>query len=220
MKQIFLAVLLIFGPAQLALATSTEQVSVSDGITTVTIGSATNSVSYSNANFDGWNIVVAGGTSQSPLLSPFGLDTFTLAATCAGGTACVTHALTISLSDMNFTQVPLGGFLETFSGTIASGSASQSGWFSSTNTLFAQTTSIGTLGPLSGTFGVTTSGGSAGPSAYSLTLVQTIAANSQGVSLDGQLRAVPEPASLLLLGFGLCGAGLLGLARRKDNALT
>jgi len=220
MKQIFLAVLLTLGPAQLALATSTEQVSVSDGITTAVISSLGNSVSYSNANFDGWNIVVAGGVSQSPLLSPFGLDTFTLAATCAGGTACVTHDLTISLSDINFTQVPLGGFLETFSGTISSGSASQSGWYSTSNTLFAQTTSIGTLGPLSGTFGVTTSGGTAGPSAYSLTLVQTITANSQGVSLDGQLRAVPEPASLLLLGFGLCGAGLLGLARRNDNALT
>lgn len=219
MKRIVLAVTLVLGLTQAALATSTEQLTISDGISTVTVSAVSNSIFYSNANFDGWNIVVAGGASQSPSLTPFGLDAFTLAATCAAATDCVTHNLTITLSDINFTQVPTGGFLETFSGIVSSGSASQSAWYSTTNTLFAESTLIGALGPFSGAFGAQISGGSAGPSPYSLTLSQTITANSQGVSLDGQIGAVPEPASLLLLGFGLSAAGLLGLPRRKDNAL-
>jgi hypothetical protein len=221
MKRILLAVLLLLGSSQVALATSTEQLTISDGITTITVSSLTNFVSYSNSNFDGWNLAIAGGFSESPSLSPFGLDSLSLAASCAGGTSCVTHNLTITFSDINFTQaVPANGFLETFSGTIASGSASQSAWYDAGNTLFATTSSIGTLGPLSGNFGTQLfGGGPAGPGPYSLTLVQTITANSQGVSLDGQIRAVPEPVSLLLLGFGLSGVGVLGMARRKDKAL-
>ena len=219
MKRVVLAVILVLGSTQGAFASTL--LSISDGVSSAMVMDSGGNVpvTYTNANFDGWVIAVAGGLSSSPSLSPFGLDAFSLTAYCLPGAGCNTNNLTITLSSNGFTQVPTNGFLESFSGVVASGSASQSGYFSTGNCLVplggCTTTLIGTLGPFSGAFGTSISGGSAGPNPYSLTLVQTITAGSLGVSLDGQIGQVPEPASLLLLGGALCGVGFF--VRRKDS---
>src|ERR1017187_8620827 len=60
-----------------------------------------NSVTYSNANYHGWNISIVLGVSNSPTLVPYGLDVTSLTATCSSGTC---GQLTLQVSDTGFTQ--------------------------------------------------------------------------------------------------------------------
>jgi len=227
MKRLLLAAVTVVGVA--FASSTTDQLKLTSGVTTVTItdngvgdsdGGTAGSITYSNANFDGWKITVAGGETFSPLLNPVGLDIFSLTASCTGG-GCSTDALTISYSDINFTTpVAAGGFTTFFSATIGTGSASQSAWDSNTNAIFGTQHLIGTVGPFNapGNHGSASGGGpevgtAANP--YSLTITDTIAAGSSvtGVSLDGNITAVPEPSSLVLFGTGLLA--FASFAKRK-----
>jgi hypothetical protein len=162
----------------------------------------------------GWTINVTSGVTNSPGLTPVGLD-LTVQATC---TSC-TAGLDIQFSDQNY-NVPVGinGFLTTYhandTGTGTTGSTSESAFFSNTNNNFAETTLIGTVGPFGGAGGSGSAIG--GPIAaippYSLTLDQTFTANiGEFFSTDGNVTGqVPEPGAVVLFGtvLALCASKL------------
>jgi hypothetical protein len=224
MKRVNLALvaaLLVIGLSSAAFAT--PSLSLSSGVSSaVVVGSdITNSVSYSNPNFNGWNLQIVFGSSNSPALQGvnglFGLDVTSLTATCTGLGACSSDTLTIEFSDTDFTQVVgAGGFTTTYSSTQVGGSTTQTAWADTTNTLFGHSGLIGSVGPfIASDHGSVSGGGPAGPAAYSLTIrdVFDSLGGAASFSTDGNITAVPEPGSLMLLGSGLLG--FAGFARRK-----
>jgi hypothetical protein len=188
---------------------------IKTGGTTITVVGAGNSVSYSNANFGGWNIKTLFGDSSSPGLEPYGLDETSLTATCVGGGTCAD--LHVWLSDTDFNEV-VTGFATSYSGTVTgAGQTTQKAWVGLGNTFFqgdgsdgSPTVSggslIGSLGPFSAptAAGFATGGPAAGPSNYSLTIEQIFkgctGVNCASYSVDGNITGVPEPASVVLFG--------------------
>jgi hypothetical protein len=229
-KTLLLTTLVASALASTAFGTTTDELTLTSGATTVTIldngagdlTSAAGTVTYSNASFNGWNILITSGTSNSPTLNPFGIDIASLTATCNGG-ACATQSLKIDYSDINF-NVPVGagGFSTTFSSTqTGPGSTSESAWVSNSNTLFAKTSLIGTVGPFSGSNHATVTGGSAGVAPYSLTLEQVFSdatGGSVSFSVDGNITATPEPVSIAFLATSLIGVGVLFNRKRRTNS--
>lgn len=200
----------------------------SAGATTVTV-SGSGTTSYTNANFNGWDITISAGASNSPKLTPFGID-LTVLATCSGSGACAANPLDIFYSDTNFNvPVSAGGFSTTYSATLAGGgTTSELGWANSTNTLFALggTNKVGPVGPFSGTGGfATVTGGPAETGTYSLTLEDMFNAASGTGSLfstDASLTgtpsttSVPESSTFVFLGFGLLA--IMALKRQGKMA--
>jgi hypothetical protein len=135
-------------------------------------------------------------TSNSPTLTPFGLD-LTLTAVCSQGSAC--GHLKVVLSDNNFTT-PVSALTATYGANVVSGSGTTTGnaYESSTNRLEIETSLIPN-GP---------GGPAAGPNPYSLTLDEvfnptgsgTTSFSAEGQILAAPVAAVPEPASIALLG--------------------
>jgi hypothetical protein len=208
------ALAVTFGP--LAMATP-ELTLVSGAANSGAVLGSGSTVQYSNTNFNGWNVSIVFGTSNSPNLQGvnglFGIDITSLTATCTGGN-CSANPLDIFLSDNGFTQpVGVGGFTTTYSSTQTGGSTTQMAWESATNTFFAQTTAIGTVGPFtSSNHGSATGGGPAGPSPYSLTIEDIFNAGGSPASFstDGNITSVPEPGAVVLFGtvLVLCASGL------------
>jgi hypothetical protein len=216
MKTTLLALLFTVGLGT-TLATTTDSLELIVGTTTATFvdgGSCTGSGCGSLTgvsdikvfgSIDGWTINIVSGTSNSPGTFP-GLDLSSETATCTGG-ACAGTSLEVVYSDINFD--PASPSFETgYSGTITgTGSTSESAYFDNSNTLFAETTLIGTVGPLTGTGGVTAVGGTASGGAgsvapYSLTLDQLFTDSGSAVtfSVDGAVASVPEPGAVILFG--------------------
>jgi hypothetical protein len=231
MKKLLTGATLVFALGQAAFASIPELIITTGANTTgVITGSAAagggGTVSYLNTNFGGWNISFLGmvpgviGASSSPSLTPFGLEIQNFTAACVTGNCA---ALTVSLSDINFTQ-PVTGFQTTYSSTNtgAGASTSQTAWVGLGNSYFATTSLIGSIGPLTGTGGQGSvqGGPPAGPTAFSLTLEDTFAgcsgSNCVSYSSDGNLTGVPEPVGVVLFGtvLALCGSRL----RRRKSA--
>jgi PEP-CTERM motif len=220
MKYWLLCTLLVVSIPSIVAADSIQITST--GATTVTVA-GTGTTTYSNPNFNGWNIDIVFGVSSSPKVSPFGLE---LAAVviCTGGATCAANPLNIFYSDTNFNiAVPAGGFQTTYSATTTGvGTTNEIAWANSSNTLFAlgATNKIGSIGPFSspGGFG-TASGGPAGTTPYSLTIEDIFTANggaasySTDANVTAATAAVPEPSSLALLASGLLLATFLKYRR-------
>jgi len=176
----------------------------SDG--TITVGTAT--LSNKPVLFNGWTISGTTGESNSPGLTPYGLDVNELTASCTMATC---QALDLLYSDKNF-NVPSAlsnGFATFLSSTDEGndkGTVTQTAFISNTNTLFAKTTTIGTvsLSTLGGTD--LALGGPAEAGSYSLTIEDAFS-GSDGAefSVDGNVTGptstvVPEPAAVFLFG--------------------
>jgi hypothetical protein len=85
-----------------------------------------------------------------------------------------------------------------------SGTALIQGWVDNTNTIFGESLAglIGSLGPFSGAYIQSVTGGPTGVPLYSLTEAVTLTAGSSGVtwSTDSSIAPVPEPAAVALFG--------------------
>jgi len=164
-------------------------------------------VTSASGVINGWTITITNGTSASPSDVPVGLDVASFTATCSGafGTGCSTDSLDIQFSDINFSpsnpSFITGYSLTSLTGT---GSTSESAYFSNSNTVFAETTLIGTVGPFTGVNAGTATGGVGSVAPYSLTLDQVFAADTGGApvaySVDGAVSSVPEPGAVILFG--------------------
>jgi hypothetical protein len=199
---------------------SADSLELGSGATNVNVPGSGGTTTYQNSNFDGWNILITFGSSNSPSLNPFGLD-LTALVSCSGGASCTSNPLFIYYSDTGFTTpVAAGNFKDSYSATISgtgSGLTAQYGFASAGNGLFATDSSIGAVGPFSTTNGATITGGPSISGPYSLTLAEEFVALSGPVSFstDASLTGIPtpEPSEAMMLGTGLFG--LLGFARRK-----
>jgi hypothetical protein len=181
--------------------------------------SGTDGTIFVTGSIGGWSITYSVGVSNSPSLEPFALDVGSLTASCTG-TCSGAGALSLAYSDINFNPAP-SSFQTDYSTTMTgsgTGTTSESAYFSNTNTLFAQTTLIGTVGPFTGTNAGTATGGVGATAPYSLTLVQTFSATgTKSFSNDGSLTGVPEPASVSMLG-GVLLVAVTAIRRKMRRA--
>lgn len=215
---LFLAAMVLIATSP-AKASKTELTITSDGSTYDSGASSNSSLATSLTDFDGWDVTLVAGSSNSPSTTPYGLSLISVSASCAVS-SCESNPLTIEFSGSGFTETtptpPDFNVSYTVSGESAGSSTTLTGYYG--HGLLDTAHQIGS--PLTLTGPVTidtiaTTGGHAPNTPYSLTLTDTFTAGSDGATFfesTGLLAAAPEPATMLLFGTGLL---LFGLVLRK-----
>jgi len=121
-----------------------------------------------------------------------------------------THNLVVEFSDTGFG--PVNSAFHLGIGGTTTGSVLYQAFLDPANVSFAQTTALGSIGPLSvpAFSGSTNSSQIVLGGPYSLTQRATLSITGPGITSFNATLAVPEPGLLLLLGAGLVSVGLLG----------
>lgn len=212
--------ILAIGAASRAEALPQLQLSISDGINptvlltdTLGVGSLVHVGAIGNWTFN----VTAGtgypitGTLDSPLID---LNSINVANT-SGGT------LTIMLTEIGLiSSDPTGLFAAAIGGTVSINAGTQLSYMAytdSTNAAFGTESVIGNAVFGGGAFAYSNTVAGQTGALYSITQVVTLttltASTTTNISFNGELRSVPEPASMMLLGAGLVALSIA--SRRK-----
>lgn len=233
MRKFFLGATLALAVGGMAFASTPELELTSGTATTGILGPAAGAVSYTNIAtcnstvqtgcLGGWQVTLSLAASNSPALTPYGLDLHNLTAECFTGTCA---NLVVEASDVGYTTPSPTILRETFTGSLTGAAqASQNAWFSQTDSYFATGTSLGatpteTQATSPFAYANNTHLTLTGP--FSLTMEETFAGCSSSndcasYSTEGMIRTdVPEPASVALFGSLL----LLFASRLRRRKIT
>jgi hypothetical protein len=185
---------------QLTLHSGSTTIVVNDGGAGDSNGAA-DQITFIGAVGANWNLNVTTGTvGSNPLIDLNSVDSL------SNGTGSGGNALTLTFSSTGFLEPFNSTFDATIGGTVATGhSLSYSAFVDAGNALNATTTAIGnplSFGPGPAGFSGAVSGGAASANQmFSLTQVISISGTKKGTtSFDATIEAVPEPATVALLG--------------------